>query len=133
MLHDRGLYVVLLMDNIDFVYDSKLIFKDKSQFWTLLLIYYNPFLFFLVEQLIAWKEGANKLLVEPEEIKCLSRVSSLNPEAGSIYDLYPDPSLIFEPGSVWKDIYLSPSRPSIQLELKSAIKKLEEYNKSNGN
>lgn len=57
-------------------------------------------------------------------------MGSLNPDADSIYELYPEPSPIFEPGTVWKDILLSPSRPSIQLELKTVIKKLEEHNKA---
>ncbi|KAK4795425.1 hypothetical protein SAY86_013419 [Trapa natans] len=79
------------------------------------------------------KDGREKkLLVEPKEIECLTKVGSLNPDAGSIYELYPDLSPIFEPGSVWKDIQLSPSRPSVQLELYSAIKKLEAYKKTDG-
>ncbi|KAK4770094.1 hypothetical protein SAY87_030626 [Trapa incisa] len=83
--------------------------------------------------LIAWKEGKMKLLVEPEEIKCLSTVSKLNPDATSIYELYPDPSPIFEAGSIWNHIHLSPSRSSIQLQLKSAIKKREGHDKPIGN
>ncbi|XP_031376272.1 uncharacterized protein LOC116192020 isoform X1 [Punica granatum] len=81
--------------------------------------------------LIAWKEGENKLLVDPEEIKCLNTVGCLNPAAESIYELYQDPSPIFEPGSIWKDIHLAPTRPARQVELKSTIKKIEEHNKTN--
>ncbi|KAI8561119.1 hypothetical protein RHMOL_Rhmol04G0312300 [Rhododendron molle] len=76
--------------------------------------------------LIAWKDGENKLLVEPDEIKCLTTVSNLNDDAECIYELYPDqPDLVYRPGSVWKDIVLLPSRASLQLELKTAIQKME--------
>ncbi|KAA8527712.1 hypothetical protein F0562_035419 [Nyssa sinensis] len=76
-------------------------------------------------RLIAWKDGGNKLLVEPEEIECLSMVSSLNDDAESIYELYPQRNLIYQQVSVWKDIVLSPTRASPQLELKTAIEKIE--------
>lgn len=77
-------------------------------------------------QLIGWKDGDNNLLVDPEEIKCLTNLSSLNSEAESIYELYmQNPSLILEPGSFWRDIVLCPSRPSLQLKLKGTIQKIE--------
>ncbi|KAG6727111.1 hypothetical protein I3842_02G114400 [Carya illinoinensis] len=76
-------------------------------------------------RLIARKDGEDRLLVDTEEIKCLTAVSSLNAEAESIYELYEHPSPIFEPGSIWKDIVLSPSRPSLQLELRARILKSE--------
>ncbi|KAF5752362.1 hypothetical protein HS088_TW01G00270 [Tripterygium wilfordii] len=76
-------------------------------------------------KLIAWKDGDSKLLVEPEEIACLSTVSSVNTTADSIYELYPGPSPIDKPGSAWHDNILSPSRSSIQLELKKCIKQIE--------
>ncbi|KAK3043469.1 hypothetical protein RJ639_002048, partial [Escallonia herrerae] len=76
-------------------------------------------------RLIGWKDGDNKLLSDPDEIKCLAAVSSLNDEAESLYELYTPPNLIYEPGSVWKDIVLSPTRASIQLELRAAIEKIE--------
>ncbi|OMO54773.1 hypothetical protein CCACVL1_27598 [Corchorus capsularis] len=79
-------------------------------------------------KLIAWKDGENKLLIDPEDIKCLSNVSKLNPAAESVYELYEDPNPIDEPGSVWKDIVLSPSRPAIQAELKACIERIEKAN-----
>ncbi|KAJ6911169.1 hypothetical protein NC652_021718 [Populus alba x Populus x berolinensis] len=75
--------------------------------------------------LIAWKDGDNKLLVDPEGYKCLTNVSNLRAEAESIYELYTDPSPIFEPGSVWKDIVLDPSRPTVQSELRASILNIE--------
>ncbi|XP_057960020.1 calmodulin calcium-dependent NAD kinase isoform X2 [Malania oleifera] len=75
--------------------------------------------------LIAWKDGENSLLVDPEEIKCLKMVSSLNEDAESIYELYGHPNPIFQPGSVWKDVVLSDTRPTLQLELKTCIQKIE--------
>ncbi|KAL3828727.1 hypothetical protein ACJIZ3_017529 [Penstemon smallii] len=75
--------------------------------------------------LIAWKDGDSHLLVDPDEIKCLTSVKDLNDEAESIYELYKDPDHITEDGSVWKDIVLVPTRPSLQLELKTTLKKIE--------
>ncbi|KAK4482819.1 hypothetical protein RD792_009989 [Penstemon davidsonii] len=75
--------------------------------------------------LIAWKDGDSHLLVDPDEIKCLTSVKDLNDEAESIYELYKDPDHISEDDSVWKDIVLVPTRPSLQLELKNTVKKIE--------
>ncbi|KAB2625533.1 hypothetical protein D8674_017193 [Pyrus ussuriensis x Pyrus communis] len=75
---------------------------------------------------IGWKDGDNKLLVDQEEIKCLTNLSNLNSKAESIYELYmQNPSLILEPGSLWKDIVLCSSRPSLQLKLRAIIQKIE--------
>lgn len=74
---------------------------------------------------IGWKDKDKTLLVDPEEIKCLRTVGSLNEDASSIYELYKKPSPACESGSVWKDIVLSPSRLTIQQELKYCIKKVE--------
>ncbi|GMN53503.1 hypothetical protein TIFTF001_022625 [Ficus carica] len=76
-------------------------------------------------KLIGWKDGANKLLVDTEEIECLKVLSSLNSDAESIYELYADPDSIFQPGSIWNDIVLSPSRPEVQQRLKDSIQKIE--------
>lgn len=76
-------------------------------------------------QLIAWKDGDSKLLVDPEEIECLATIGKLNPNADSVDELYPDPSPIHVPGSVWNDVVLSPSRPTILSELRTAVKKVE--------
>ncbi|PON53244.1 P-loop containing nucleoside triphosphate hydrolase [Parasponia andersonii] len=77
-------------------------------------------------KLIGWKDGANKLLIDPEEIECLTTLKSLNSDAESIYELYADPSSIFQPGFIWNDIVLSPSRPAIQQELRASILKIEQ-------
>ncbi|CAF1923669.1 BnaC05g02390D [Brassica napus] len=76
-------------------------------------------------QLIAWKSGNSNLLVDPEEIECLRRVSNLNPDAESINELYTDPNVLSKPGSVWNDIVLAPSRPKLQKQLTDAIRKIE--------
>ncbi|XP_061991053.1 calmodulin calcium-dependent NAD kinase-like [Rosa rugosa] len=77
-------------------------------------------------KLIGWKNGDNNLLVDPEEIKCLTDLSHLNSKADSIYELYThNPGLILEPGSVWKEAVLSPARPSIQRKLKGCIQRIE--------
>lgn len=75
-------------------------------------------------QLIAWKDGDSKLLVDPDD-KSLTTVSTLNDKAESVYELYGDPNPIFKPGSLWKDIVLFPSRASIQLELRNSLQKIE--------
>nr|KJB72322.1 hypothetical protein B456_011G171100 [Gossypium raimondii] len=76
-------------------------------------------------KLIAWKDGENKLLIDPDEIKCLTNVSKLNPAAESIYELYEEPTSLDEPASIWKDIVLNPSGPGILLELKASIQRIE--------
>uniref|UniRef100_A0A1J3ERQ0 Zeta toxin domain-containing protein n=1 Tax=Noccaea caerulescens TaxID=107243 RepID=A0A1J3ERQ0_NOCCA len=82
-------------------------------------------------RLIAWKAGDSRLLVDPEDIECLKRVSNLNPDAESVYELYTDPSLLSQPGSVWKDIVLVPSRPKVQKELTDTIKRIEKAHVKN--
>ncbi|XP_024636645.1 calmodulin calcium-dependent NAD kinase isoform X2 [Medicago truncatula] len=76
-------------------------------------------------KLIGWKDGDNNLLVDPEDIKSLNNVTSLNTEADSIYELHKEPSPVMEPGSVWNDFVLSPSRSSVQKELRESILKIE--------
>lgn len=76
-------------------------------------------------QLIGWKDGVHNLLVDPEDIKCLKNIGSLNAEADSIYELYRESNLIKEPGSVWNDFVMSPSRPNYQKELRESILKIE--------
>lgn len=81
--------------------------------------------------LIAWKDEKNKLLVEPDEIKCLTTVSNLNDNAESVYELYTDqPDLVYQQGSVWRDVVLLPSRSSLQSELKIAIQKMEKHSEA---
>ncbi|KAG8389253.1 hypothetical protein BUALT_Bualt02G0209800 [Buddleja alternifolia] len=76
-------------------------------------------------KLIGWKDKDKNLLVDPEEIKCLKLLGRLNEEAASIFELYKNPHPAFQPGSVWKDIVMSPSRLNIQKELKYSIQKVE--------
>ncbi|KAH7843706.1 hypothetical protein Vadar_019809 [Vaccinium darrowii] len=81
--------------------------------------------------LIAWKDEKNKLLVEPDEIKCLTTVSNLNDNAESVYELYTDqPDLVYQQGSVWRDVVLLPLRSSLQSELKIAIQKMEKHSEA---
>ncbi|XP_074316968.1 calmodulin calcium-dependent NAD kinase [Silene latifolia] len=75
--------------------------------------------------LIGWKDGYSRLLVDVDEIKCLSILSEINDEAESIYELHKDQSPLTHPGSAWKDLVMSLSRPNIQINLKSAIRKCE--------
>ncbi|KAE8731531.1 40S ribosomal protein S15 [Hibiscus syriacus] len=57
-------------------------------------------------KLIGWKDGDNKLLIDPDDIQWLSNVSKLNPEANCVYELYEqDHSPVVMPGSVWKDVF----------------------------
>lgn len=76
-------------------------------------------------KLIGWKDRDKTLLVDPDEINCLKMVGMLNEDAESIYELYKHPNPNSEAGSVWKDIVLSPSRLTIQRELKYSIQKVE--------
>jgi len=76
-------------------------------------------------QLIGWKDGGSSLLVDPEEIGCLERVSSLNEEADCVHELYADGQPTGGSSSVWQDMVMSPSRALAQRELKAAIEKGE--------
>ncbi|KAI4317960.1 hypothetical protein L6164_025780 [Bauhinia variegata] len=80
-------------------------------------------------KLVGWKEGENNLLVDPEEIKCLTNIGKLNAEADSIYELYKQPSPIMGPGSIWNDIVLSSSRATDQKELRNSILRIEKSSK----
>ncbi|KAL2935931.1 Holo-[acyl-carrier-protein] synthase [Bienertia sinuspersici] len=72
-------------------------------------------------RLIGWKDGDSRLLVDVEEIQCLNILSGLNEEAESIYELHTDQTPLSHPGSAWKEMVLSTSRPVIQKDLKTAI------------
>lgn len=76
-------------------------------------------------QLIGWKDGDSRLLVDVEEIPCLNILGSLNEEAESIYELHTDQSPLSHPGSAWKEMVMSPTRPNIQKALQTAIIKSE--------
>ena len=79
--------------------------------------------------MIGWKDGDNKLLVDPEQIKCLTVVSILKDDADNVYELYTEPKILYEQGSVWKDIVLTPSRASLHLDLRTSIQKIENAKK----
>ena len=76
-------------------------------------------------QLIAWKDGDSKLLIDPEDINCLKVVGSLNDEAESIYELHKESDPILKPGSIWNDVVLLPRRKTINQELRTVIAKIE--------
>ncbi|KAK7391689.1 hypothetical protein VNO78_20108 [Psophocarpus tetragonolobus] len=74
---------------------------------------------------LIWKKGDDEKLADPTDINCLKMIGSVNVEADSIYELYKEPSPMMQPGSVWKDIVLSPSRSNDQKELRESIQKIE--------
>ncbi|KAG7013501.1 hypothetical protein SDJN02_23667 [Cucurbita argyrosperma subsp. argyrosperma] len=76
-------------------------------------------------KLIGWKNGDTKLLVDPEEIKCISVTSRMKENAASVYELYEDASVLSEEGSLWKDTVMSSSRANVQMELKASIQAIE--------
>lgn len=76
-------------------------------------------------KLIAWKDGQSNLLVDQDEIELLATVSGLNSEAESVYQLYGGPEKLHQPGSVWNDNILTPSRSGLQLELRNVIMNIE--------
>ncbi|KAI3678851.1 hypothetical protein L6452_38155 [Arctium lappa] len=76
-------------------------------------------------KLIGWKDKEKTLLVDPDEIACLKLIEGLNEKADSIYELYKYPNPAHKSGSVWHDIVMSPTRLSIQKELKYSIQKIE--------
>lgn len=77
-------------------------------------------------QLIHRKEGDDPFqMFDPEANACLSTLSKLNPDAESVYELYPNPSQFSEPEAIWKEIAPTPSRVHSQKQLRSEIKKLE--------
>ncbi|KAJ0581401.1 putative Zeta toxin domain, P-loop containing nucleoside triphosphate hydrolase [Helianthus annuus] len=76
-------------------------------------------------KLIGWKDKEKTLLVDPDEIIILKTIERLNEAADSIHELYKQTNPANQHGSVWKDIVMSPSRLSIQKELKYSIQKCE--------
>ena len=105
---------------------SKLLIPKKTlyDFLTLAIFYYNLNPLYNL-QLIGWKDGNSRLLVDVEEIECLNILSDLNEEAESINQLYSDHTPLYNSGSVWKEMVLSPLRPNIQMDLNAAILKSE--------
>ncbi|KAG2402033.1 uncharacterized protein HKW66_Vig0259050 [Vigna angularis] len=78
-------------------------------------------------KLIGWKDGGEDLLVHPQHFKCMERIANLNVEANCIYNLYKESNIIMEPGSIWQEMILAPSRIEDQKELKEAIEKSENH------
>ncbi|KAG6582355.1 Calmodulin calcium-dependent NAD kinase, partial [Cucurbita argyrosperma subsp. sororia] len=77
-------------------------------------------------KLIHRKEGDDPFqMFDPEANACLSTLSNLNPDAESVYELYPNPSQFSEPEAIWKEIAPTPSRVHSQKQLRSEIKKVE--------
>ncbi|CAM8991768.1 unnamed protein product [Rhodiola kirilowii] len=76
-------------------------------------------------KMIALKEGDNNLLVDPDEYKWLSIIANLNENADSVEELYSHQNLESDSSSVWNSMVLAPTRPALQLELKTCIQKLE--------
>ncbi|KAF0925281.1 hypothetical protein E2562_015988 [Oryza meyeriana var. granulata] len=72
-------------------------------------------------KLIGWKDGESNLLVDPDEIGCLERVSSLNDEADCVHEIYQDGSA----GAAWEALVTSPSRAPAQREIKAAVQSNE--------
>lgn len=81
---------------------------------------------FPISQLIHRKDNDDPFeMVDPEALACLTALSNLNPDAESVYELYPNPNPFSEPEPILKEIALTPSRVQSQKELRSAIQKLE--------
>ncbi|URE04867.1 Zeta toxin [Musa troglodytarum] len=76
-------------------------------------------------KLIGWKDGSSNLLVDPQEIICLEKLSKVNEDANSIYELYPQEDSSSGSGFIWDGMVMSPTRESIQQELKAAIERIE--------
>ncbi|XP_026664955.1 uncharacterized protein LOC103718776 isoform X2 [Phoenix dactylifera] len=78
-------------------------------------------------KLIARKDVDTDLLVNHREFGCVEKVSKLNAEATSIYELYPCGDTTCGSRSIWDDIVMSPSRELIQRELKAAVQMIENH------
>eukprot|EP01018_Ginkgo_biloba_P006753 Gb_05767 [translate_table: standard] len=76
-------------------------------------------------ELIGFKEWNSKLLVDPEGIKALKKLSLLNPNAKSILELYDKQSDGNELDKGWKEIVLSSERHSQQQQLQDKIQRIE--------
>ncbi|KAI3804268.1 hypothetical protein L1987_25686 [Smallanthus sonchifolius] len=77
-------------------------------------------------KLIGWKDGNSNLLVDRDQIKCLETLSEINDGADSIYELYANPNMLMDSGSVWKELVLAPERINLQRELKVVIERIEQ-------
>ncbi|GLJ31600.1 hypothetical protein SUGI_0634280 [Cryptomeria japonica] len=78
-------------------------------------------------KIIGWKEGSSKLLVDPENIKALTKLASLNEDARSVYELYSSLNDRTELDNVMKDKVLSGERALHQKQLLNKIQSIETY------
>ncbi|KAJ3696115.1 hypothetical protein LUZ60_001492 [Juncus effusus] len=76
-------------------------------------------------KLIGCKCEESELLVDPKEIGCLDMVRTLNEEASSVHELYPDGSTVCGSHSVFDELVLCPKRVLVQQELRNAIEEIE--------
>lgn len=75
--------------------------------------------------MIEWRDGSCRDLPEDRDcIKCLEKVSKLNEDADSIYELYPEDDSSCGSRSIWDEI-TSPARAETQQQLKEAVKMME--------
>ncbi|XP_074572994.1 calmodulin calcium-dependent NAD kinase-like [Curcuma longa] len=76
-------------------------------------------------KMIEWRDGSCRDLPEDRDcIKCLEKVSKLNEDADSIYELYPEDDSSCGSRSIWDEI-TSPARAETQQQLKEAVKMME--------
>lgn len=68
------------------------------------------------------------MMVDPQEIDCLSKLSKLNEDADCVYELYPQADMTCRSCSIWNNVVMAPSRPHLQHELKIAIQKIGSLN-----
>ncbi|XP_042387310.1 calmodulin calcium-dependent NAD kinase-like [Zingiber officinale] len=71
-----------------------------------------------------WRDGSRNLPEDRDCINCLEKVSKLNEDADSIYELYPEDDTGHGSGSIWDEI-TSPARAETQQQLKEAVKIME--------
>ncbi|XP_042486738.1 calmodulin calcium-dependent NAD kinase-like [Macadamia integrifolia] len=76
-------------------------------------------------KLMGWKDGENNSLDDQRTVDFLKKISMLNEDAESIYELYAHLDQTGNSGSLWKEILLPSSRDHFQDELKIAIQKAE--------
>lgn len=70
--------------------------------------------------MIEWRDGSRDLPEDQDCISCLEKVSKLNEDADSIYELYPEDDTSCGSGSIWDEI-TSPARAATQQQLKKAV------------
>ncbi|KAH9322684.1 hypothetical protein KI387_017323 [Taxus chinensis] len=89
--------------------------------------FYHHIISILLLFIIGWKEGSSKLLVDPEAIKAVTKLASLNEDARSVYELYNSLNDRNELDNVLKGSILSPERDLHQKQLRTKIQSVETY------